>query len=92
MTELATVNVVADDTDESFAAIQVAIVEMPDGFYFAFPRLEEDGTAPLPGQMHMHGPHETRETALEEAGTFLIDAAEHYAREVLGEEQQEIAA
>jgi hypothetical protein len=98
---------IVEETGEPIATINVAIIEITDannvkdgphlalGFYFSFPRLGDDMVPVVGGEIPLHGPYETREDALEEAGSFLIEAAESQARFVLANDaldNQEIAA
>ncbi|TXN08959.1 hypothetical protein FV222_00370 [Methylobacterium sp. WL103] len=80
MSETATIDMIAEDDSEPFAAVTVQVVEFEhardglcSGFYFAIPQAE--GIDPLPGEVFIHGPFNTREEALREAGAFILEAA-----------------
>jgi hypothetical protein len=91
MSETGTVDF-KDDEGGTFASVNVGIIELDamnklelwPGFYFTLP-----DPNPKPGMsVPLYGPHQTREAALEAAGTMILDLAEAKAREVV----EEIAA
>jgi hypothetical protein len=88
MSETGTVDF-KDEDGETFASVTVGIAEIGandplgiwPGFYFTFP----DPQPGLGETVTLHGPYESREKALEEAGSFLLDVAETEAAEVLAQ-------
>lgn len=91
MSETGTVDF-KDDEGGTFASVTVGIIQLDamnklelwPGFYFTLP----DPDAAPGATVALYGPHDTREAALEAAGTLILDLADAKARNVL----EEIAA
>ncbi|MBP2498381.1 hypothetical protein ABID82_005067 [Methylobacterium sp. PvP062] len=86
MSETGTVDF-KDEEGGTFASVTVGIIQLDatnklelwPGFYFTLP----DPDAKPGTTVQLYGPHETREAALEAAGTLILDLADARAQAVV---------